>query len=196
MLPANTTCKASSLPGVRNVPHTSGGEAFWQLLNLSGAPVDLFQVGPCVPWVPQVCYALSVSTSEMGVSYVRPGSSVPVGRGRTACEGLGGLRLSSPAGSMDTWPVRARRWAEVSMPGVHGVFWNKKLLAATGIATRSKDATNVAPGLTTRNKKLLVTNMLLVDGPFWSSPQAVMGTSPNCLAQGLPILITCPAASL
>ena len=30
---------------------------------------------------------------------------------------------------------------------------NKKLLGATGIATRSKDATNGTPGLTTRNKK-------------------------------------------
>ena len=34
-------------------------------------------------------------------------------------------------------------------------FKNKKLVGTKGIATRSKDATR-APGLTTRNKKLLV----------------------------------------
>ena len=35
---------------------------------------------------------------------------------------------------------------------------NKKLLGAQGIATRSKDATR-APGLTTRNKKLLAPSL-------------------------------------
>ena len=36
-------------------------------------------------------------------------------------------------------------------------FMDPKLLGTKGIATRNKDATRGAPGLTTRNKKLLGT---------------------------------------
>ena len=46
-----------------------------------------------------------------------------------------------------------RRWGRRSAPIER--LGNKKLLGAKGIATSSKDATNGAPGLTTRNKKLL-----------------------------------------
>ena len=56
----------------------------------------------------------------------------------------------SDAAQIDNEAVGACRWQRDAL-----ATSNKKLLGAKGIATRSKDATNGAPGLTTRNKKLV-----------------------------------------
>ena len=68
-----------------------------------------------------------------------------------------GLVLQRPwRSSDDLRPLRAGEQTAAFCKKRHPLLGTRTLLGAPGIATRSKDATNGAPGHTTRNKKLLM----------------------------------------